>query len=935
MNPRVIVVGDLTLDDVVLPDGSTHMASIGGDSLYAALGARLWEPRVGVVTRRGEDFPRDRLGSLEALGICLDGVVDIPGPTVRNWVIYEEDGRRRWVYRTAPGRPGEVAVRPEDIPAHWLRSNPAPVVHVAAMPIDAAEHIIDAVRATAPDAIITLDTHEDYVSRYREQLLRLAARVNVFLPSREELADLVGYDDPRRALDELSKKATLPTVVVKMGKEGILVWHKTDGVHSVPAVPAAIVDETGAGDSFCGGLAAGLALGLDPLEAARRGAVSAAFAVERLGSLALAGVTPDEATARLTGSRGPSTRDRYAIELMLDEIHSAPQVIAAQLASPDPSIGKLARSLCESGINHLYMTGCGDSYLAGAAAALAFDRHSGIAAEAIHALDLARYRVRYLPKASAVLCVSSSGEVGRTIEAAAQARAFGHRVIALTGSDRSRLAAEATDMIPLTYPAIGATPGTISFLAMLMTLYELALQWGAARGVQVDAARTALERAPKLATDTLARCEESSARLADRWRNRATITFIGAGPSDATARFGAAKLLEGPQMRGVSTNLEEWAHGEYFVTEPGQPVVVVGPSGAASDRVGEILSELAFIGADSALISDEPRGRDTANCIQLATGLPEEFSPLLAALPLSLLAFYLARARGKRSYNFPSPEAAQGTLRHHSPRPPRRAGVREVGLQVAPDNVPLADVEAEAVRLLQRAGEANLTVRLLGGTAVSLHRHRPLPPALERTYGDIDVVVKRGHDGGLKKTLEGLGYVANRRFNGLHGDRRLLFYDEHNGRQVDVFIGNFRMCHTLTLDDRLTLHPHTLAPADLLLTKLQIVKINAKDVVDAWALLYEHEVAAAPAGDVIDLNRLAQVTGRDWGWFTTFTDNLARLVPGPDQAMPPEVASEIASRVTTIQQALTGASKSFSWKARATVGRRMSWYEDPEEIGGG
>jgi hypothetical protein len=248
---------------------------------------------------------------------------------------------------------------------------------------------------------------------------------------------------------------------------------------------------------------------------------------------------------------------------------------------------------------------------------------------------------------------------------------------------------------------------------------------------------------------------------------------------------------------------------------------------------------------------------------------------------------------------------------------------------------PLADIEAEAARVLQRASETSVVVRLLGGTAVGLHRHRPLPPALARSYGDIDLVVKRGQDRGLKHLLDELGYVANRGFNNLHGDRRLLFYDERNGRQVDVFIGTFRMCHTLELDDRLGLHPQTLSPADLLLTKLQIVKINAKDIIDALALLYEHEVASGPTGDVIDLHRLMQVTGRDWGWHTTFMDNLARLVPGPDLALPPEVASEVASKVRTIQGDLASAAKSLKWKARAAVGRRVSWYELPEEIGGG
>jgi glucosamine--fructose-6-phosphate aminotransferase (isomerizing) len=655
--PRVIVVGDLTLDDVVLPDGTTHMASIGGDCLYAALGARLWEPNVGIVTRRGDDFPRERLRDLEKLGICLDGVVDVPGPTIRNWVIYELDGRRNWIYRTAPSRLVEVAVRPEDVPRSWLSAHPSPVVHVAAMPIDAAERIVASVRRQALDAVIMLDTHEDYVRGYRDRLLRLAASVDVFLPSREELVDLVGFDDPPRALRELWPKKGGPLVVAKMGKDGVLLWDKDrSAVVSLDAAPARIADVTGAGDAFCGGFAAGIAQGLDPLEAGRRGTVSAAFATEGVGSLALSSVTPADAAARLLGSpAAPPPDDWFDIKWMLEEIRLAPKVIADQLVALDEALQRLALSLEQAGINNLYMVGCGDSEFAGAAATLAFSKHAGIAAEGVHALDMARYRVRYLPPNSAVLCISYSGEVGRTIEAAAQARAFGHRVIALTGHGTSPLAREATDVVTLTVPSLGSTPGTISFLAMLVALFDLALQWGAARRRPVVAARAALERASGLTARTLSQGEEPAARLAERLRNRAAITFIGAGPNEATARFGAAKLFEAPQMRGAATNVEEWAHGEYFISGDGEPVIVVAPRGAATDRVGEILAELAFINADVTLISDEP-APGHQNLIPLAPGIPEEFSPLLAAVPLSLLAFHLARLRGKRSYTLPGPK---------------------------------------------------------------------------------------------------------------------------------------------------------------------------------------------------------------------------------------------------------------------------------------
>ena len=95
------------------------------------------------------------------------------------------------------------------------------------------------------------------------------------------------------------------------------------------------------------------------------------------------------------------------------------------------------------------------------------------------------------------------------------------------------------------------------------------------------------------------------------------MTFLGAGPNEATARFGAAKLFEGPQRLAVSTNLEEWAHEEYFVTRPGDPVVLVNPSGAGHDRGLEILSELRFVGATPVV---DLRRRARGRAARMSTG---------------------------------------------------------------------------------------------------------------------------------------------------------------------------------------------------------------------------------------------------------------------------------------------------------------------------
>jgi hypothetical protein len=248
---------------------------------------------------------------------------------------------------------------------------------------------------------------------------------------------------------------------------------------------------------------------------------------------------------------------------------------------------------------------------------------------------------------------------------------------------------------------------------------------------------------------------------------------------------------------------------------------------------------------------------------------------------------------------------------------------------------PLADVVAEGRRLV---GSADLPVRLLGGVGVALHDHRPVPAALERGYGDLDVVVPPKSARATTAALTAAGYEPNARFNALHGAQRMLFYDTENKRQVDVFVGTFSMCHRLDLSARLGEHSYSLDAADLLLTKLQIHEINRKDLVDAVRLLLTHENADIAGGsaepDAMSLDRLRSVTASDWGWFTTVTDNLQLVRAAAADLLEPEEASVVESRADAIDESLRSAPKSMRWKARSVVGRKTPWYELPEEIGG-
>jgi sugar/nucleoside kinase (ribokinase family)/fructoselysine-6-P-deglycase FrlB-like protein len=692
----VIVIGNLTIDDVIQPDGSSQMGTLGGNSVHACAAALTWVGGVGIVARCGTDFPAAAILRLREAGADTGGIRPIDGPTVRNWVIYEADGSRNWVYRTPRGRSAEVAPQPGDIPAAWLDGRPAPVVHVAAMPLPAAAAIVRSVRDRAGGAAITLDTHEDW--RRGAGVLDTARLVDVFLPSREELAELLGYDDPPRAAGELTA-AGVKCVVVKMGGDGALIARPAARLAHAPASMVAVVDPTGAGDSFCGGFAAGLALGEDVVEAARRGCATAAAAIGAAGSLRLLDLGPvargllagggaaDPGTAGTgvttgspsaghhapatvphdraapgavadrpgqAGTGPPGEDDGYRIEIMHREIATIPDVIASRLADPGGQVRELADWLAGRGIEHLYLTGCGDSAFAGLAASLAFRRHSRLRVHAVHALDLARYLVRYLPPASAVLAISFSGRVGRTTEAARQAAAFGHPVVALTGNTGGELAAAADRILPIDVPTLGSSPGTSTYIGMLCMLIDLALR--TSRTGDDGAIRDACEQLPGQAAKTLGWCDAPASGIAASMASARFVTFLGAGPNEATARFGAAKLFEASQQVAIATNVEEWAHEEYFITRPGDPVIVVAPAGAAHDRAAEILAELQFIEADATVVSDtEPPGR--AGHLRLATGVPEELSPVLAALPLAQLGFYLARQAGKRSYNFPSPQA--------------------------------------------------------------------------------------------------------------------------------------------------------------------------------------------------------------------------------------------------------------------------------------
>jgi hypothetical protein len=207
-----------------------------------------------------------------------------------------------------------------------------------------------------------------------------------------------------------------------------------------------------------------------------------------------------------------------------------------------------------------------------------------------------------------------------------------------------------------------------------------------------------------------------------------------------------------------------------------------------------------------------------------------------------------------------------------------------------------------------------------------------VPTSLAREYKDLDFAVPKGRGGDATKLLRSQGYEPQVVFNAMNGKERMIFNDLEHDRQVDVFVGSFRMCHVIPFSNRLKPGEPTIPLAELLLTKLQIVQLNEKDVRDTVLLFHGHEVADHDE-DAVNVAQIARLCSEDWGLWRTITGNLARCAEMlGDYALSEPERTRVADRLTAVLRRIEEAPKSRAWKLRAKLGERKRWYDLPEEV---
>src|SRR6267143_1099641 len=226
----------------------------------------------------------------------------------------------------------------------------------------------------------------------------------------------------------------------------------------------------------------------------------------------------------------------------------------------------------------------------------------------------------------------------------------------------------------------------------------------------------------------------------------------------------------------------------------------------------------------------------------------------------------------------------------------------------------LSAISDEAKRILDEARNRGIILRLFGGVAVKYHCPSATHRSLQRSYPDLDFFGRGKQGREVRKLFLDLGYEPNQRFNALHGATRLIFEDAKNERVVDLFLDVFRMCHTLHFGNRLTLDDSTITISDLLLTKLQVVEINEKDIRDLIAILKDHDVVdkiASGDKEVIDANYVSTLCSEDWGLYKTISLTLRKVLTFLSKyELEPEAKQILESRINKLLHAIDMAPKS-------------------------
>lgn len=341
---------------------------------------------------------------------------------------------------------------------------------------------------------------------------------------------------------------------------------------------------------------------------------------------------------------------------LIHQVYSLPELIRQQYEDLEPKTRTILGTPEIFGIRQIIITGCGDSYAAALAVKDAFMELTGLAVEAVPAIELSRTAPDFIfgssPNNPLVIAVSNSGSVVRMNEAVKRAGSHGAFTLAVTGNRQSELAKSALRVLDLEVPPFEPAPGTRSYVVSLMALLLIAIRIGEVRG------RYPMDTAMSMRYDMMAQASQleellpdmdsSMKQLAENWMDLEAFDFVGTGMEYGTAWYAHAKVVEQLGRYSFYKNSEDWLHTHIFFrnTEKIGTVIFADSRNPAASRTRETIGYAAQLGRPLLVIGDEKVELPGRSIAAPATEYYMN-SCLTQFAPVSLLANYMANLVGE------------------------------------------------------------------------------------------------------------------------------------------------------------------------------------------------------------------------------------------------------------------------------------------------
>jgi len=343
---------------------------------------------------------------------------------------------------------------------------------------------------------------------------------------------------------------------------------------------------------------------------------------------------------------------------MAKEIHEQPEVVGWTLGHYlDMAAGRTALPFAPpvdlASLRRLTICGCGTAYYAGLTAKYWFERFARLPADVEIASEF-RYRDPPLEPGGLTLFISQSGETADTLASLRAAKAKGQKTLAVVNQTASTIARESDIVAPtLAGPEIGVA-STKAFTCQLAVLACLAVAFGRARQTIDEAAEAKLVSELMSIPASIAqalKCEGAAESLAREIGRARDVLYLGRGTSYPLALEGALKLKEISYIHAEGYAAGELKHGPIALIDEDMPVIVIAPNdGVVIEKTVSNMQEVAARGGRLILICDSHLAHDFASEAVAAIVLQDvapEFSAMVYAIPIQLLAYHTAVLMGK------------------------------------------------------------------------------------------------------------------------------------------------------------------------------------------------------------------------------------------------------------------------------------------------